>query len=258
LDITYGMSEAKYKVQTLKRQLVPAPLRRSDTESDYVKVEAVKQVQGESEVDSKKILAAGGMKGEGKRSGKMSLPPPLVLFPKRTLKMQFNCGSSTPTSVTAGALIAVWGNICTVTNSTMVAMHSAMRLRYVKIWAAPASASTEVIDVYWTGGSGNVPDQETARAVPTGVSVSGALTFTPPKGSLAAFWWDSVDNATQLFAITCSGGSIVELCCDVSQQVALSILSTTIATGTLGGVYYGYLDGVGSHRYQPIAVTSTF
>lgn len=246
------------KQATLTTPLTPARLRRTDDSGDYVVLE--RKESGDSETKGLVLQSGlGGLRGAGSRAvGKMSLPTPLVLFPARRMRMQFVATASNTRNVTVGELLAAFGNIGTVTNSAMVAMHTSVRIRSIKIWPSCSASSTGQADIIWTGAGANVPDNEKVRNVPVGVLVTGACVFTPPPKSLNSFWWSVPDSATQLFQGVVTTGGIIEVDCDLMQAQAFAPLTTTVATAVVGTIYYGYLDGATTHTWQPLGVVSTF
>jgi hypothetical protein len=113
--------------------------------------------------------------------------------------------------------------------------------------------------ISWNSGvSGLNRDSEKSKDVPEGVTSTGKVTFRPPKKSVASDWMAASIGTTNIFTMTCNTGTIV----DVSAMFTLANQFTsgtqTIATGTLGSIYYLPLDGASSHEYFPLHLPTTF
>jgi len=193
-----------------------------------------------------------------KMPGGVSLPPAIKIFPPRRMRMYFSNSTNTGSyAVSVGSLLGAFGGICTVTNSTVSTVHSSVRVLKVQLWPGPSTTAAGAADLTWSGASGNIPDDERIRPVPEGVSVTGVLTFTPPKASLAALWWDEPDNGTTLFNIQGTPGSVVLVDVQLTQAQTVIPFPSTVATGTVGTFYYLALDGPSSNKWTPIGVTTT-
>lgn len=215
-----------------------------------------------SKTEEEKISAVGkGMLlGAGKslgKSGRSSLPPTIDLAPTCRHVFRFTCNAGTTgVNVRAQDLIGVCGGVCTVTNSTFRPMASSVRIHKVTVWQGLSSTGFEFASVWWATGLAQARDSEKNRTIPQGSTITGPVVFTPPPGTLAAFWQTSA--STTIFAIACAPGSVVDV--DLSFTLSDSIISstTTIATGVLGTIYYGYLDGPSNHQFMPVGLVSTF
>jgi hypothetical protein len=192
------------------------------------------------------------IRGEMKKGVVGTLPPPLVIFPARNLKLQFTLSAGvTNKNITVGNILCSMGMIASTTTNAY-SMHSAVRIKSVTFWP-PAGPVTSWL--YWVGSGGNIPDQAKAAGVPGGITSSAAVRFTPPKGSLASFWWDSVDSSTTLFQIDVAENAIVMVEGDFTTASELPTISYTSTGLTAGVVYYGFLDGHGG-SVEPVGVVS--
>jgi hypothetical protein len=179
----------------------------------------------------------------GRKGGGMSLPPALTLFPPRVLRIQYSAGGNGNVSPTVANILTAGGVIAT-SSTTATAVHTACRIRKLTVWPSPSGSATDAVDLFWVGDSGNVPDQEKARAVPAGVTVTGPTVFRPPAKSLASFWWSSADPNTQLFTITVSAShDIIEAEIEYCQAVNFTTQSMTSSGLTVTNMYYSCLDG---------------
>jgi hypothetical protein len=187
----------------------------------------------------------------------MSLPSELTLFPPKRMRLQFYTTGQTRT-ITVSDLLLACGGIVTVVNSVLTSFHSSLKLRRVIIWPGPTSGTPQNATLDWLGASNFTPDRSKIRAMPEGVTVTGGLVFQPPKGSLNGFWQTSANGSSSVFSLAASAGSLIEVDLMVTIPVVDAPVTQTIATGVLGAVYYGYLDGSTTHNYAPVGLTSTF
>jgi hypothetical protein len=84
------------------------------------------------------------------------------------------------------------------------------------------------------------------------------LKAIPPSNSVAGFWMLSSNN-NNLFILTAPTGSIIDVDLDliVQDDDAGGQTQITVATATLGAVYYLSLDPNATHRYVPVSLTTT-
>lgn len=190
------------------------------------------------------------------------LPPKLINFPFISRCYGFQAPAATNLlGVTVGDLLGAAGVIGTIANSTVVAYHSAVRLRRIRIWpGGPLSGEGAPVlaEVFWNGTSGNIPDQQAVQVLPGGVTETSGMSYVPPKNTLADFWWDAADSATNVFDISLPQGSVVYVDMDlalISQLTPLSIAGFAIVA--VGNPYFLALDGRGTNKITPIGLATT-
>jgi len=202
-------------------------------------------------------LALSGLRlvlGARGSAGSSSLPPRVDLCKpiRRVLRFQNTAGSAV--NVTGTNLAGACGGTCTVVNSVLTPWASSLRIRQVIVWPAAAGFSA----LHWAAeATGLVPDTLIDRSIPTGIVSTGAVSFQPPKGSLAGMWRNSVDFANTLFVLQSTVGSIVDVHVDYTLSTSFAGPAITIASGVVPQVYYLALDGPVSNKYVPIALTTT-
>ncbi len=151
-------------------------------------------------------------------------------------------------------ILGAIGGVCTVANTTLALLAKCVRLKSIEIWSPTATSTTGVTcSVEWL--STNSPSIEVSD---TSINVSepAHIKTVPPAMALAGFWQGF--SSTDIFIITCPGGSVV----DISVQYVLNDQSTasstaTIATGTLGRQYYLALDGPTTNLLVPVSLSTT-
>jgi hypothetical protein len=135
------------------------------------------------------------------------------------------------------------------TTANAYTVHSTVRLKKIKVWVTPASASPNSSFLSWLGASGNIRDETEVQATVSGVTQTGCLEFRPPAKSLASFDWSSTDASTVLFEMTLPQGSVMELELVAYQSVDVpNVLITSAGSHFVAGsMYYGHLDGGTAH-----------
>jgi hypothetical protein len=144
-------------------------------------------------------------------------------------------------------LLAMPGVMCTVVNTTAVAMQISVKIHRVSIWGpAPAQGNTNTVDLRWMGSGAAAANWHATMAnvvsdVSNNPAHSPRITATPPQGSNAS-WWITADNsgADQVLAFNCPIGSILEFDLEFNHGMPPTVgsFSTAIATGTLGVMYW--------------------
>lgn len=199
---------------------------------------------------------------KGARRGRSRVP----LLPK-TLEVEhivdsriyYTNSSASTTSVSVANLLCSIGTICTVANSTLTAVCGSVKIRRITVWPAVNNTTSATYpDVTWSTGVSNLNKDETKiRPIPQGTSITAPMVFVPPQKSLACMWMSSSASGN-LFTISTNVGSIVLVELTGTFSNSYGPASQTVATATLGSVYYPYLDGATTHRYNPLGLSSTF
>jgi len=193
-----------------------------------------------------------------KGDGKFSLPPLLDVTPHyNTVRRYFTAAGTSSQVITPTNILTSLGAIGTVVNSTVAAFHSSFRLRRIRVWGGLQASGAESVSVSWSSAlSSTVQDTEKVVAYPEGGGIPGAMTFSPPKGSLAELWQGA--NTNGILRISLSPGSIVDVHLSVTLGNTLTPPSATVTTAAVGSLYYLPLDGPTSHLITPLGLPTTF
>ncbi len=195
--------------------------------------------------------------------GQMDIPPALETTPKVHHRYRFRSTTALAgQSITFANLVGALGSICTVAATKVRTWASSIKIDWVKIWLpGNVTGGPDYCFIDWAA-SGNinfVPDYSKIMTLPDGVSVTGHLTFAPPKESLASMWLNTANLSASgaVLGITCPVGSII----DISMMYTLGNVSggldVTIASGSVGTIYYLALDGPSSNKLVPLGLPTT-
>jgi len=185
-----------------------------------------------------------------------SLPPSIQITPKLRHTFRFYQTVGGHTAVTSNSVLAALGGVCYVANSLVKPMASSFKINKVTIYPAPNLSGTSACNIAWALATGTqIRDEEKDRTLPDGLTVSAPVSSKPPRGSLAAMWQAGSTNS--LFFTDALIGSVLDL--DISFTLSNQFLTAgqSVVTGTLGVIYYLYLDGSTSHNWIPVGVPST-
>jgi hypothetical protein len=190
--------------------------------------------------------------------GRFSLPPMIDVTPTyKRVQRYFSAAGTSTQAITPTNVLTSLGCIGTVVNSTVAAFHSSFRLHRIVIWGGLQASGAESVSVSWSSAlSSSVRDTEKVIAYPEGGGIPGAMTFTPPKGSIAEFWQGANTNA--FVRISLSPGSIMDVHLSVTLGNTLTPPSATVATAAVGTLYYLPLDGPSTHLITPLGLPTTF
>ncbi len=210
------------------------------------------------------ILKANASRRRGKRASRASsLPPVLDAVIACTHTFRFSCttGFGALQNITGGNLAGAIGGYCTTANSTVKTIASSIRVHRITIWPPQQSSPQNPPEIVWFGPITIMEkDESKERLLPAGITVSGALTETPPAKTLCADWFAVSSGASQpMFGlINIAAGAVIDV--RLSWTVTNNLLGSgpAIATGVLGTYYYLYLDGSTSHQLQPVGKPTTF
>jgi len=170
-------------------------------------------------------------------------------------RFRFISSNGAATPVTATNLIGACGCIGTITNTQVVSIARSVKLNQIEIWAPPASqGSSATCSVEWLG-SNNSPNREFSD---TSVSVStpAYVKCSPPPQSLGSFWQQPA--STVLATIVAPSGSIIDVHLSfILNDDEAGATAFSVATDSVGGMYFLALDGYGSNLYTPVSLTTT-
>jgi len=183
--------------------------------------------------------------------------------------MATSAGDATA-AVSYNDLLIAAGSICTVANTTLTSFVGAVKVERIQVWATSNSANAGVacsVNFYAGAGAGFASNMEFSDS-----SLSPAypahVDCRPPKDSSAAFWYN-IGGAGAGTAFTLNYDSAlgtsatalvdVTLSCIMFDNASQTLQATqAVAAGTLGQVYYGYLDfSSGNKVLRPVSLVST-
>ena len=199
--------------------------------------------------------------GKGKSNGRVSVPRKLQTTPKVRHTYRFRVTTTGSYSIQTGFISGACGAVG-ITSTTVQNIASSFKLRKFTIYPpATAIGTSDTVLVYfnYATAAGFVRDESFSASVPDGITTTGALTFVPPKKSLLDTWL-----STQLsFSNTCCtiaapAGAIIDMDIEYTlMNLNSGYSATTVATATVGRMYYMPLDGVSSNKIQAQGVTTT-
>jgi len=183
------------------------------------------------------------------------LPPKLDATPFVSHTFRFSNTAAGNAVVSFDTLCGALGGICTVANSKVQPWASSIRLKKVTVWPSASSSSVQKVELFWEQGtSGQIRDSSIITDLPEGITVTKAVSFVPPAKSLASDWLATPAN---VFAINAPVGSIIDLSIDFTLANIYADGLQTVASATLGNIYYLALDGATANKYVPIGVPTT-
>ncbi len=167
---------------------------------------------------------------------------------------------TTTATVTSSAIkVADLIGVCGVMNITSLTAHRAIayavRVKWVKVWAPAISTGSYIsgsCSVEWLGEnyhpSIDKSDSTNSLSDPAYVHTS------PPKGSDSGNWFSNDTTAT-LFNLSCTAGAVVDVCLEyVLNDSTLVLTVTSGSNGTVGQIYYRYLDASTSASLVPVGL----
>jgi len=171
------------------------------------------------------------------------------------------------TGISAQSLALAMGSIGRTNNALVTSWVSSVKVNQVRIWAPPnigtgagTSGFAQTVAVNWSGLT-QTPDTEMSNTS-TSTSEPPFISCRPPKMSLGSFWQLNT-GMTNLFAITCPAGSLIEV--SVSGRLSNDVAGVTnsggnLATVIVGTTYYLALDnnGANTHNFVPVSLPTTF
>jgi hypothetical protein len=222
----------------------------------------VKTKNSTSNVGERKSMALTGTR-KGKMGGtsgsSIQLPPQIENTLKIKSRIRYVSGSDSIVSVSVADLIGSFGGTCTVTNSIFKPWASSCRIIKVEAWPSASTTTEQSANLSWNSGvSGLNRDSEKSKDVPGGVTTSGKVTFRPPKKSVASDWMAASIGSTNVMTLTCNTVTLLDVTAEFTLANQFTSGTQTIATGTLGSIYYLPLDGASSHIYFPVHLPTTF
>lgn len=214
-----------------------------------------------------------GAKRAAKRGPSPLKPAQIQVFKAFRRKFLFKVSTTAASSfaISEAQLLSMPGTMCTVVNTTAVAMSISARVKRVSIWGvcppsiAVSGDGTETVGIRWMGTAAQAANWHAAMIGVTDVSNNPSrpafVTSTPPVGSSAA-QWITADNSGADYVLTIDApvGSIVEFDMEFENGMPAAVGSFTnaISAGTLGVMYwltFSALSGTGT--LSPIGLATT-
>jgi len=196
--------------------------------------------------------------GNPARLGSSSLPPRLDLTPHVNHTYRFSVTETGTYSITVQDVVGAIGGIGYSTTS-VGSWASSFKIDRVTVWPSLSGTVATGASLSWAAGTvGQEEDKVIDRTYPSGVTVTGAVSFRPPKQTLAGFWLEAVDtDAFTLWTMDLTSGSVLDL--TVSYTLCGKFFSTgiVVASAVAGEPYYLALDGPASNKIQPVGLPTT-
>jgi len=195
---------------------------------------------------------------------RVSHPPSIKSNIQFRHKMRF-FGNMTSTVINSAQIAFAFGSVGTVTNSNVVSIIGSLKLIEVEMWASPNSSSTSALSnlsCEFSGSNSNITSTSQFSDTSVNPAEPAHIRCRPPRGSNSAFWQFPGVSANNMFTVNGSSNAcIIDVTCDiVLSDDEVSILTRTVATATLGQMYYLALDNTnaGAHTLVPVALVTTF
>jgi hypothetical protein len=258
-----------YKPTILNAKINHDPLcsQKGGCNGDYVLVtETKEEIKSPQQycVSAPAFLAGMGMsltRGAASSAGRStSLPPQMDITPNCRHTYRFVCNNVASVTCTNQDILGAIGGICTVGNSKVRAWASSFKLHSLKMWPSANTTTTPTYaDCFWGAGAYGSKDAEFLKAVPGGCTVTGQVTFKPPKGCFAENWIsNTISGNYVIMGLQCSIGTIVDVDLSFTLTNQVPPANSSISTGTLGNIYYLCLDGSSTHQYTAYGLPGTF
>ncbi len=193
--------------------------------------------------------------------GQPNLPPRFLTKTYLSQTQYVNPSGISSLAITRGGLGCSPGAITIVANASALGIASSFRLISVRIWLAPsiAGGSAAEASIEWVGNTAEQAlgkDEATERAIPSGVVMSSALTFRPPKGSWHSMWQFANDNTSDVlfFLKAIPLGSVIQVNMEftlATQQAGVSFVQGSTAAALFG---YPALDLPTTRQVRPISL----
>jgi len=192
------------------------------------------------------------------KTSQASRPPPLQLTHNvKNVTIRFGVTSSGSYTISNDGIYGALGTIGITLNTFVKAWASTYRLRKVTVFPSSSASSDTTCSLNWSSGLTTfAKDEVMNQSVPSGMTVPEKVVFVPPKKSLVSDWI-FLASVLNMFSITVSAGSIVDLNIDYTLGNSLTGPFVSVTTAVVGTVYYLALDGPSSNKIVPIGLPTT-
>lgn len=218
--------------------------------------------EGTKKPDEKVQVLVHGMfgipRGLSAKASKSMANTKVLLSPRLRQWFRFTTDQNCTPTITD--LFSICGGICTVANTTVRNWAGSVRLRKVRLWGG-ATNTVAAAGLFWAATGANAsrqPDFVYDQSQPMNMLTGQVQEYTPPKGSLAGFWFETSYSplTDQLFTIYVNGARTmvdvqVEFTLGVSFALSSLAIATTHAAGTFG---YACLDQTSGKHCTPITL----
>lgn len=203
------------------------------------------------------------MKGKQRSGGKAQIPR-IQLSPLCHHVFRFFSNAGSTKAITYGMVFGAIGGIGVVTNSSLRCWAGSFKVNRVIFYtpaggAASGSNGANVYVAWHCDATNQGPDFVWDQTTPGGITESFTVVSRPPSKSTAGFWINSASQylATDLFTMSISQGTILDL--DVSFTLADNLQgpARTVSTAAIGNQYYLPLDHGNGDDLQPIGLPTT-
>jgi hypothetical protein len=166
-------------------------------------------------------------------------------------KYYFQSATNNQVQITTGMLLSAFGAMATGAN-TVNLIFKAVRVKRIRIWTSPVTLGIALTNgVEWLSLDSGVMTTEFRDT--SNSPNRPAYIDVKPTQSTAAWFWRSISSAggnstVPLFNIVAPTGSVVEVTMTgIMSDVAFTNFGyATTAAATVGEIYYGGLDGIGT------------
>ncbi len=195
-------------------------------------------------------------------------PPPFESHIVMGTVFRFRCtGAQTSTPVNCRDLMGVCGVYTKTANATVTAIATAVRIKRIRIWGpAPSSvnsASVSTVELRWAPLSNYTPYKEFEAESQT-ADVCPYLDLKPPKNSLAADWISSTGSTSNVFYITGTINTVIDLHLayvvddgTYTSTIGGAPLDVTVTTASTGSFYYMALADTTNTTIVPVSKQTT-
>ena len=169
---------------------------------------------------------------------------------------RFRSTAGTASTITAEDVLGIAGAVCTTANSTLHLIAAAAKIHRVSIWSPPPSqGSVATCSLAWLDEYNNAKEVKEVSDTTMSTAVPAYLTTSPPQGSQAYHWISA--GASNSMKITAPTGSVIDIhCTHTLYDAATNSETYSVASGTVGALYYLPLDG-SSDVFLPVGLQTT-
>ncbi len=214
----------------------------------------------DTKVDSPSgVLIAGQLAKVPKQMGRY--PPVLNTTPQLSHVFRFRANAGASNSIQTGFLFQACGCLATTTTSVQPIANS-IKLNKIVLYLPGNMASADTAMVYWNyaTSAGFIKEETKTSSLPDGITTEGQpLIFVPPPKSLMSSWLSTqLSSSNTACTIATPAGCIIDLHISYTiQQSQAGYSGVTVASATVGRMYYLPLDGVSANNLRPQGVVTT-
>jgi len=190
-------------------------------------------------------------------NNKFSTVPAKDLVHRVKTILRFYASASGTQNVSVPSILGAIGGVCVVANSSIQPWCSSFRIKQVDLYPSASSSGEDAANVQWdTGLSAFIKDSLKDITMPIGITIASKVSSNPPPKTLASDWIASTATGN-VFSLNVASGTIIDIHIDYTLSATFEANAISIATGTLGKVYYLALDGPSTNVFVPVALVTT-